>query len=82
MSRLTNIAAGVCCTLLGTAHLQAHGERVIMGLMRAKGVMGITFARDRIESDFNAHRRLRRVEETYYLLDPERARCTKATRKA
>ena len=56
---------------LGYTQVEDYGERVIFGLVRAKGWMGITFGKDSINSDFAARRDLRRVEETYHLLDPE-----------
>ena len=56
---------------LGYTQVEDYGGRVILGLIHAKGWMGITFGRDSIDSDFSARRRLRRVEETYHLLDAE-----------
>jgi acyl-homoserine-lactone acylase len=56
---------------LGYTQVEDYGERVILGLVRAKGWMGITFGRDSINSDFSARRDQRRVEETYHLLDAE-----------
>src|SRR5262245_50587070 len=56
---------------LGYTQVEDYGDRVILGLLRAKGLMGITFGRDSINSDFAAQRDHRRVEETYHLLDPE-----------
>src|SRR6185369_12288081 len=56
---------------LGYAQVEDYGDRVILGVLRAKGVMGLTFGRDSMQSDFAARRDLRRVEETYHLLDAE-----------
>ena len=56
---------------LGYTQVEDYGERVILGLVRAKGWMGLTFGKDSINSDFAARRDLRRVEETYHLLDAE-----------
>ena len=56
---------------LGYTQVEDYGERVILGLVRAKGLMGITFGKDSINTDFAAQRNHRRVEETYHLLDAE-----------
>ena len=56
---------------LGYTQVEDYGERVILGLVRAKGGMGLTFGKDSINGDFAARRDLRRVEETYHLLDAE-----------
>lgn len=54
---------------LGYAQVEDYGERVIIGLLRARGGMGRTFGRDSIASDFGAARDQARVRETYHLLD-------------
>jgi acyl-homoserine-lactone acylase len=54
---------------LGYAQAEDYGERVILSLLRAKGHMGRTFGRDSMQSDFSAVREMRRVLETYHLLD-------------
>ena len=56
---------------LGYAQVEDYGDRIILGLLRSKGVMGMTFGRDSIQSDFGAKRDLVRVSETYHLLDAE-----------
>jgi acyl-homoserine-lactone acylase len=54
---------------LGFVQVEDYGERVILALLRAKGVMGVTFGRDSVESDFGAAREQKRVRETYHTLD-------------
>jgi hypothetical protein len=56
---------------LGYAQAEDYGVRVIRALLRNKGWMGRTFGRDSLASDFAAQRDLRRVEETYHLLDAD-----------
>jgi len=56
---------------LGYAQAEDYGVRVILALLRNKGWMGRTFGRDSLASDFAAQRDLRRVEETYHLLDAD-----------
>lgn len=56
---------------LGYAQVEDYGERVIRGLVRAKGWMGRTFGRDSMASDFAAALDQARVQETYHLLDPD-----------
>ncbi len=53
---------------LGYTQVEDYGERVIFGLLRAKGWMGRTFGRDSMNSDFAALREQARVRETYHLL--------------
>jgi acyl-homoserine-lactone acylase len=54
---------------LGYVQVEDYGERVIMALMRSKGVMGRTFGRDSMASDFAAARDMKRVRETFHNLD-------------
>ncbi len=56
---------------LGYTQVEDYGDRVILGLLRAKGAMGRTFGRDSIASDFAAQQDMRRVEETFSLLDAD-----------
>jgi acyl-homoserine-lactone acylase len=56
---------------LGYTQVEDYGDRIILGLLRSKGVMGTTFGRDSMQSDFGARRDLARVAETYHLLDAE-----------
>ena len=56
---------------LGYAQTEDYGERVVRGLLRAKGWMGRTWGRDSMGSDFGARLVQRRVQETYHLLDPD-----------
>ncbi|MEX2281907.1 MAG: penicillin acylase family protein [Gemmatimonadota bacterium] len=56
---------------LGYAQVEDYGDRIILGLLRSKAMMGVTFGRDSMQSDFGARRDLLRVTETYHLLDAE-----------
>ena len=56
---------------LGYAQTEDYGERVIRGLLRSKGWMGLTWGRDSIETDFAARMVQARVQETYHLLDAD-----------
>ena len=56
---------------LGYTQVEDYGDRVILGLVRAKGSMGLTFGHDSIPSDFAARLDAVRVEETYPLLDAD-----------
>jgi acyl-homoserine-lactone acylase len=54
---------------LGYVQVEDYGERVIMALMRSKGIMGRTFGRDSMNGDFAAARDMKRVRETFHTLD-------------
>jgi acyl-homoserine-lactone acylase len=54
---------------LGYVQVEDYGERVIMALMRSKGIMGRTFGRDSMNGDFAAARDMKRVRETFHNLD-------------
>ncbi|MEO7520590.1 MAG: penicillin acylase family protein [Gemmatimonas sp.] len=56
---------------LGYTQTEDYGERVIRGLLRARGWMGRTWGRDSMNSDFGARMVQQRVQETYHLLDPD-----------
>jgi acyl-homoserine-lactone acylase len=56
---------------LGYTQTEDYGERVVRGLLRAKGWMGRTWGRDSMGSDFAARQVQSRVQETYHLLDPD-----------
>jgi len=56
---------------LGYAQTEDYGERVVRGLLRAKGWMGRTFGKDSLASDVSARLVQMRVEETYHLLDAD-----------
>ncbi len=56
---------------LGYTQVEDYGDRVILGLLRAKGNMGTTFGRDSMQSDFAARLDAMRVEETFPLLDAD-----------
>ncbi len=56
---------------LGYAQTEDYGERVVRGLLRARGWMGRTWGRDSIGSDFAARLVQSRVQETYHLLDAD-----------
>ncbi len=56
---------------LGYAQTEDYGERVVRGLVRAKGWMGRTFGKDSMASDYAARLVQARVEETYHLLDAD-----------
>jgi acyl-homoserine-lactone acylase len=53
---------------LGYAQVEDHGERVLIGLLQARGWMGRTFGRERMNSDFTARLSHQRAVETYHLL--------------
>lgn len=56
---------------LAYCQLEDYGERVAMGLIRARGELGLHFGPDSIESDFFFRRRYRRALETYHLLSQD-----------
>lgn len=57
----------------GLAYVQAqdYGERVVLGLVKARGEWGRHFGHDSIEGDFEARRQWLRAVETYPLLDAD-----------
>jgi acyl-homoserine-lactone acylase len=54
---------------LAWVQLEDHGPRVGVGLVRARGEMGLWFGRDSMESDFRAQRSYAIAVEKYPLLD-------------
>jgi len=56
---------------LAWAHLEDHGERVVMGLVRARGDLSRHLGRDEIESDFAWRRTWNHAVATYELLEPD-----------
>jgi acyl-homoserine-lactone acylase len=56
---------------LAWVQLEDHGPRVAIGLVRARGQMGLWFGRDSMESDFRAQRGYALAVEKYPLLDQE-----------
>lgn len=56
---------------LAWVQLEDHGPRVAMGLLRARGEMGLWFGRDSIESDFSARRAYEVAIRRYPLLEQE-----------
>ena len=54
---------------LGYVMVEDYGERVIRGLVQARGEMGRTFGRDEMDSDFENRLDHQRAVETYHLLD-------------
>lgn len=56
---------------LGYTQVEDYGDRVIVGLLRAKGWMGQTFGRDSMAGDYAARLDAMRVQETFPLLDAE-----------
>lgn len=56
---------------LAYCHLEDYGERVVTGLVRARGEMGRYFGPDSLDSDFRHRQTYARAVETYHLLDPD-----------
>ena len=56
---------------LGYVQLEDHGPKVAMGLLRARGEMGLWFGRDSMETDFLASQAYRIGVENYTRLDQE-----------
>jgi len=56
---------------LGYTQVEDYGERVLVGLLRAKGWMGRTFGRDSMAGDYAARLDALRVQETFPLLDAD-----------
>jgi len=56
---------------LGYAMSEDYGERVLRVLLRNKGWMGRVFGADSMGGDWNAVTAMRRVQETYHLLDAD-----------
>lgn len=56
---------------LGYVQLEDHGPKVAMGLLRARGEMGLWFGRDSMETDFLASQAYRIGVENYARLDQE-----------
>jgi acyl-homoserine-lactone acylase len=56
---------------LGYCQTEDYGNRVVHGLIRSNGRLGMFFGADSIESDFDARRARRRAAETYPLLSQD-----------
>lgn len=56
---------------LAWVQLEDHGPKVAMGLLRARGEMGLWFGRDSVESDFTARRAYDVAIRTYPLLEQD-----------
>lgn len=56
---------------LGWVQSEDHGERVAMGLARARGGMARHLGPESLDADFTAQVRLRRAQETYHQVDRE-----------
>lgn len=56
---------------LGYTQTEDYGTRVVLNLLRAKGIMGLTFGRDSMQQDFSARLARERALETFHLLDPD-----------
>ena len=55
---------------LGWVQAEDYGERVVRGLVRARGALSLHFGADSVEADADSRRTLRRAQETYHLLEP------------
>ncbi|MDH3455605.1 MAG: penicillin acylase family protein [Gemmatimonadota bacterium] len=53
---------------LAYCQLEDHGDRVVLGLVRARGELALHFGPDSLDSDFFFRRRRARALETYHLL--------------
>jgi len=56
---------------LAWAHLEDHGERVVLGLVRARGDLSRHLGREELESDFAWRRTWNHAVATYELLEPD-----------
>ena len=56
---------------LAWAHLEDHGERVVIGLVRARGELSRHLGREELESDFAWRRSWNHAVATYELLEPD-----------
>jgi acyl-homoserine-lactone acylase len=56
---------------LAWAHLEDHGERVVMGLVRARGDLSRHLGREELDSDFAWRRTWSHAVATYDLLEPD-----------
>jgi len=56
---------------LGWVQAEDYGERVVRGLVRARGELSLQFGADSVDADAASRRTLRRAEETYHLLEPD-----------
>ncbi len=56
---------------LAYCHVEDYGERVVMGLVRARGELARYLGPDSLDADFRNRRTFARAVETYHLLDPE-----------
>ena len=56
---------------LAWAHLEDHGERVVLGLVRARGDLSRHLGAEELESDFEWRRTWNHAVATYELLEPD-----------
>ena len=56
---------------LGWAHLEDHGERVVIGLVRARGDLPRFLGREELDEAFAWRRSWNHAEATYALLEPD-----------
>ena len=56
---------------LAWAHLEDHGERVVLGLVRARGDLSRHLGREELESDFEWRRTWNHAVATYEMLEPD-----------
>jgi len=56
---------------LAYCHLEDHGERVVLGLVRNRGELARHFGRDELDSDFFNRSSHARAVETFHLLDED-----------
>jgi acyl-homoserine-lactone acylase len=54
---------------LAYCHVEDYGERVVMGLIRARGELARYLGPDSLDSDFRNRRSYARAVKTYHLLD-------------
>jgi acyl-homoserine-lactone acylase len=62
-----NLAAAAYA--MAYVQLEDYGSQVALGLLRARGGMGLVFGRDSVEGDFFAHRRYAEAVESFHTLD-------------
>jgi acyl-homoserine-lactone acylase len=56
---------------LAYCHLEDHGERVVLGLLRSRGELARYLGRDELDSDFFNRSSYARAVETFHLLDED-----------